>query len=739
MHKALRIALLAAVCAVFFGVATPSHGHGYIVRAIPEDRATLERAPARLQYWFSEDLEPEFSSVTVLDQNGNEIASGGVSDDDQSLMTVRLPTDLPDGAYIINLRPTFASDGHLVAESRVFFVGEAVGGVSGEAASDAAVTLEVVWRGLLYTSSTLLMGVFAVYTIVLVPAWGSSKYPAGLLPPRVMNRLHVIAGVAIAVTFVGNLFALVQQTMNLFEVGAWTAITGGMWQVVRVGSRFGDVFDARLIILAILTVFMALSLYWRKTQPESVRAFWTASMWAGALFMGTFSVASHAAGSLILPWVAVIVDFVHVLAVGLWVGGLAALVLVLPVALHPYDEDRRRMALLAALRRFSRLALGSAAVVTATGVYNALNWFYDADDLQSTYGVALGVKLALVASLLAVGGMHHITLNADRYRRWRALTRRVETFIPTLRLEAALSLALLVAVGLLTATPVPEPDFISRDVETPTERRQLDDLALTMTISPGGTGINSYDAQFVLNDAGADTLNVSVQQVNPGRDWRSAWQSAEGVGDGLYVVAGDDIDRAGRWWTLVNYTTPDGETRRAAFEWMISENAAVIDSLPPGLLNWLAMVGVLGAVIFGFRAPLRRAYTLADWNTTNVAIVVGTVVVTVGALVVGYNTLANARADYAESLNPTPEIVNTVLPNQASLDRGRDLYIDHCIAWQAIPADFNALVDRVPRIRDEDLYTITVEGWADLPPCDGTLTETERWDIVNFFRTLADA
>ncbi|MBZ0275049.1 MAG: copper resistance protein CopC, partial [Anaerolineae bacterium] len=88
---------------LLLSLTAPALAHGYIVRSIPEDRVTLERAPTRLQYWFSEDLEPDFSHLIVRDQAGNTVAEGGVSENDASLMTVRLPSDLPDGAYIAEL------------------------------------------------------------------------------------------------------------------------------------------------------------------------------------------------------------------------------------------------------------------------------------------------------------------------------------------------------------------------------------------------------------------------------------------------------------------------------------------------------------------------------------------------------------------------------------------------------------------------------------------------------------
>ena len=108
----------------------PAQAHGYVVRSVPEDRVTLKHPPARLQYWFSEDLEPEFSQISLRNQAGTVLAEGSVDPDNRALLALQVPSDLPDGAYIVDLRPAFASDGHVVAESRVFFVGQEVGGVA---------------------------------------------------------------------------------------------------------------------------------------------------------------------------------------------------------------------------------------------------------------------------------------------------------------------------------------------------------------------------------------------------------------------------------------------------------------------------------------------------------------------------------------------------------------------------------------------------------------------------------
>ncbi len=209
---------------------------------------------------------------------------------------------------------------------------------------------------LVLSSTLLLLGAFAVYAMVLVPAWGSSKYPAGLLPPRVMSRLNWIVAIALVVAFAGNILALLQQTMVFFGADVGRVLGDRLYNVVRIGTRFGDTWNARMMLLMLVTLLFAASVYLRGSQPETVRAFWVANVWVTVLVLGTFSVGSHAAGSLLLPWIAIASDWLHGAAVGFWAGGVAALALVVPVALKPYEGEARRQAMLAALRRFTRIA-----------------------------------------------------------------------------------------------------------------------------------------------------------------------------------------------------------------------------------------------------------------------------------------------------------------------------------------------------------------------------------------------
>lgn len=721
--------LLMAALLLTITLAAPVQAHGYIVRSIPEDRATLERPPTRIQYWFSEDLAPQFSEITLLDATGQMIAEGEVDAEDVSLMTLRPPTDLPDGAYVVSLRPAFASDGHVVAETRVFFVGEEVSGVTGALASDQAQPLEVIWRGIVLTASSLLFGVLVLYTQVLVPAWGSKKHTAGFLPPRVMSRLTGIAVFAFSGVLIGNVFAIIQNAMVLFNQNAGSVIANNLWNTARIGSRFGDVWNWRMLIVLLIGVFLTLTMIWRNEKPRTIAPFWSAMSWAAGLMLGTFAISSHASGSLIMPWVGILMHWLHLTAVALWMGGLVALALVIPVALKPYDPEQARLALLAVLRRFSSFATKALVITIVTGIYNTLNWLYEPQELTSTqYGISLIYKLTLLGGLLILGGTHHIAARPDQYHN---LAERISAWRVTLPLEALFAVIVLASAGYVSATPPPTPGFINLEVETPRASQTVGDLTLEMALAPGGLGVNTYDLRV---SGAADNTAVFMRQVRRDEDWRGDWLEAEPVESGLFVAAGDEFDTEGEWLSLIDVLTPEGTMTRAVFAWDINDAASVIETIPPQPQHWIALAAVLLALGWAVTPLFQRFMAILNLNAITGAIIVIGVIATALASVWGFQSINTVLQDNEALLNPPPNPINTVLPDQDSLQRGADQF-DAACNWQSDVRLFASLVERLPRTRDDELYTMLREGWRDLPPCAAAADDTPIWDMVNYIRT----
>ncbi|MEZ4667639.1 MAG: CopD family protein [Anaerolineae bacterium] len=720
---------------LILGGIRPALAHGYIIRSIPEDRAILQYSPTRLQYWFSEALEARFTSLEVRDQNGTTVATGGVDRDNNALLSARLPRNLPDSVYIVDMRVAFSSDGHVIAQTRTFVVGQAVGDVAAGELNSQVNGLEVIWRVLVISSTMLLFGTFVIYQAILIPAWGNTAYHAGLLPSRVMRRLSLIILIALIISFIGNVVAILQQTMSFFDTGLEQVISQNLWSVTRVGTRFGDLWNGRMLLLGLVSLLFALSRRWNEEHPKTVRPFWIANVWVMALVIGTLSAGSHATGSLTLIWVAIFNDWLHALAVGAWVGGLGALVLIIPTALAPYKDDERRLALLAVLRRYSRLAAACLVIVIATGLYSAVNWIYSPPDITNTdFGRALLLKLLLVGGLVFMGTMHHMAVRPERYQRWQQLTKRFSRFCSSLRLEALLALGTLAAVGLLSATPVPIPYFIQDSIPAPSATQTLDNLSVNLTITPGGTGTNTYDLAIARGGLSLNDATIRLQMVNPERDQRSKWVEVENASEGLYVGVGDEINRTGKWWTLVDVTSVEGSIKRFAFVWDVTDTATIQSSQPPRIQHIVGLMMVLAALGYVVYPSAKRIYRRLDLNPVNVTILIATLVATILLSAVGFIVIQNAQNQFESTLNPLPQIVNSVLPDEASLIIGQKLYQQYCTDWQNI--NLNGFIERLPRTRDEQIFATTRDGGADVPACNKILSEMQRWDLVNYIRTF---
>ena len=169
-----------------------------------------------------------------------------------------------------------------------------------------------------------------------------------------------------------------------------------------IGSRFGDVWIFRLVLLVFCAVLIFVAEFYRPLLPQLSAGIWRGLPWLGALFVGLTMVTSHAAGSTLLPWLAILVDWLHALAAAFWLGGALALTLVLPPALRALDDESRRQAIRAVMRRFSRIVSPLLALIIVSGIYNAANFFLTGDDVSSSYGRALGLKLLLLAPILLV-------------------------------------------------------------------------------------------------------------------------------------------------------------------------------------------------------------------------------------------------------------------------------------------------------------------------------------------------
>jgi copper transport protein len=155
-------------------------------------------------------------------------------------------------------------------------------------------------------------------------------------------------------------------------------------------TRFGHMAELRLLfLLGLLPLLLVVRKHWRP------RWWWWAT--ATPLAIGVAATPGLAAHAATGSWVefAVPFDTLHVLAMSVWLGGLASLGLIAV----DRDPDARRSA-----DRFSPVALTSVVVIIATGVFatwREVGWSMDAFR-HTSFGNILLVKLAVFVVLLAL-------------------------------------------------------------------------------------------------------------------------------------------------------------------------------------------------------------------------------------------------------------------------------------------------------------------------------------------------
>jgi copper resistance protein C len=79
--------------------------HAFLDHATPAVGSAVRASPAQVKLWFTQQLEPEFSTVRVSDRSGKQVDKGDTHVDrvDATLLHVSLP-QLAPGAYRVTWR-----------------------------------------------------------------------------------------------------------------------------------------------------------------------------------------------------------------------------------------------------------------------------------------------------------------------------------------------------------------------------------------------------------------------------------------------------------------------------------------------------------------------------------------------------------------------------------------------------------------------------------------------------------
>ena len=390
------------VAALLPAMARAAAAHSGVVSSQPPPAAELSTAPGVVTLNFTEPLNRELSGVDVTTPDGSVVHGRPTADAE---IRAVLSTNQP-GVYVVDWTTVSVLDGHALRGSFRFGVGVAPG-VSGGAtvstAPAAADLLVSMFRTVEYAALLLAIGLLVLRRLARrKPELGWVRTPV-----RPALVVALTAGVAVVV---GESIAAAGWSTR----GIASYLTTGLPGVARSARLVAEVAG---VIVAGAAVAGAAPI---------------------AALIG-LAAAGHAAA--VEPrWLGIGVDSVHLVAAGVWVGGILALALQHPLGGWRGGEGR------ALLDRFSPVALGAFALTMIAGIGRGFQELGSFGDLVTTaYGVTLLVKV------LAVLVMTQLSVLA-----WRRM-------VGSPRAEAALALGVIAIAALLAAFPLPPARLADAD------------------------------------------------------------------------------------------------------------------------------------------------------------------------------------------------------------------------------------------------------------------------------------
>ncbi len=481
MRRILAVAFVVGALLVLG--ASGANAHALVRSSDPRDGAILEQPPTQVTITFTERPDPALSLIHVLDAQGQDRARGKAVTVPGSPLELRVGlATLRKGVYTVTWRVVSKVDGHVTAGSFSFGIQVSQAEVAQSKGSSVSPStpsptpLAAVGRWGLYAGLALLVGAGALTLFVEGGALGR---------PGLVGAAWGLATVGLALMVVAE-----RSTVGVSFGTLFRAETGRelVWQ--GVGLAVTGLAVAWLAIKRTRVALIAVAL-------------------AAALTMLLHARAGHAAASGQFAWFDVLDQWLHLVAVGVWVGGLAWFLLLLR---RTVVEDSPAVA-----RRFSTMAAIALAVVAATGLQREISQVGGPAAwgrlIHTSFGVTLLVKVGLFLALVALGARNRY-VNVPRVG--RDPRGGVGVLRRTVAAEVVIAAGILGVTGVLTQFPPPasvaaatRPQAVQRITVTGNDFATT--VKATLVVTPGTVGPNRFDVTVNDYDSGKPVAATAVQ------------------------------------------------------------------------------------------------------------------------------------------------------------------------------------------------------------------------------------
>ena len=458
-RRFLLIVLAALTTLATFALpAGRASAHNTLLSSDPADGASLTAAPTQITWTFNKTVPLETMTVTLIDSSGvrSELSGSTYGAAGDTEVITPLPS-LQAGPVSVRWR-LVGPDGHpitgrvdftLSIEATTAAAPPAV--VASTPATTSPPTTSVDDGDGLYSTPSLVrwllryssyLAIMAIVGILLTTAYVWAGAGSRPLLRRILSRsLFATAALAFAQLLVVASDVSGKPTWaSLGSIDAATTTDAGMAFAIR-------------IVLA-LSMWVVL-FHYHHVHPE---VYWTAASLAGAGLLATWAFAGHSS-SMRWPVVGVATDVAHHAAAAAWIAGLAIVGWIVIPKTAPN-------VLVPAVRRFSRLAAVSVAVLVVTGLAQSLRLIGNPTNLfDNNHGKYLALKIVVLAVMLAFANV-----NRGRVETRLNDATTLGPHVGALRQAIAVEFAIGLAIVAITAAMVVSPPATSQSgMDAPTE------------------------------------------------------------------------------------------------------------------------------------------------------------------------------------------------------------------------------------------------------------------------------
>ncbi len=621
LWRRLLVAILFAVCLALLlpGI---SEAHAILLRSDPAKDAVLSVAPDQVRLWFSETLNPAFSTAAVVNGANRRVDNrdAHISPSDATEMDVTLQPNLPPAVYVVIWRTDSNDDGHILSGSFLFMVsrpdgtvptlsggtipGQNVFGASNltglyTGQLDGPTLFNLIMIMLVELGAVFWVGAQLWQLFVLQPATEEHEELSGI-NHQVQRRFEKRFSLpTLLLLLLANAGVLIGQAITITGGNVASAFAPTLLGELITSGRFGAYWLMRVIVIVLALRLSLYRLQVYRLQP------------------------------------------LHLLAAALWVGGMMYIATsYLPILLQSSVAERA-YSLVTMLPYYSPWALAGIIMMAVTGPFSATVHLNSWEQLLTTaYGRALVVKILLVGGLLLTSAIHVLLLRPrlkKEYKKYtytakrlqsiqaekapshtvvgapslastaamRSSTDQVEEESPRatrliagqvrlrevrlakktnrmtaiLRWEPVLGVAVLICVGLMnvfagTLSPIaaagqPQQTTGTSSAFTASVRTSDSKFTVTLTINPNRTGRNGFTVSVVDTTTGTPISNVGVSLYTTILDMDMGTDTVNLQPDGKGHFSGSgDLVMGGDWQIRIQLRTPDNRLHEAIVKFL---------------------------------------------------------------------------------------------------------------------------------------------------------------------------